>query len=660
MRIRLKILGALLAATLILSAQPTVAPTNAPVGRVRGEEIGGYNVTTSFELGYRHHTVDGNEDKYRADVNFGNGIRLLSGNFTAHSREGHGTYFDEIVLNVQGLGNDPYGFSNLRVQKNKLYRYDLLWRRNDYANPGLYAPQGLHPMNTRRMWQDHEFTIFPQSAFRLTGGIGQNTQTGPALSTIQLFDSRGDEFPLFTNIDRRQREYRLGGQWNTRALRLTIFRGWQQFAEAADSRNDSPQPGFNPNDLVLLTRFRRTEPYSGDTPFWNGSLTAEAGKWFSVSGQGSYAAGRRAYTLDETPLGTDRFGAARNRQILVSGAARRPLATGAATIGIFPGQKVTIINHTAFHQTRMDGDSTLRELNNATADLELLRFQFLGIKMLANSTEAHFRPARWFGIYGGYRYSIRDVRSVEGEAVEDFTGRIEHQQRNRLHAALAGVRFQPARALTISLDSQIGRANLPFTPIAGRNYHTLGGRIQYRTRTMQLSAATQTNYNTNAVSLSEHSSKGRNYSFDGSWTPSRQFAIDGGYGKLHLDTLTGIAYFAGGQPVDDRRSIYISNIHTAHLGARIAAASIVDLYFGYSRVQDTGDGRAAPAAGVDPFLFWQVFPLSFESPQGRVSVRLHQKLRWNFGYQYYRYNEKFLTRQNYRAHTGYTSLLWSF
>jgi hypothetical protein len=660
MRKRLILPSILLTCGAVLPGQPTVAPTDARVGPIRGEDVGGYNVTTSFEAGYRFHTVDGNQDKYRADVNFGNGIRLLSGSLTAHSKEGHGKYFDEIVLNVQGLGNDPYEFSNLRVQKNKLYRYDMLWRMNDYANPGLYAPQGQHPMNTRRMWQDHEFTIFPQSAFRLIGGIGQNTQTGPTLSSIQLFDSRGDEYPLFTNIDRRQREYRLGGQINTRALRLTIFRGWQQFSESTASANDSPQPGNNPDDLQILTRFRRTEPYTGDSPFWNGSLSADAGKWLSVSGQGSYASGRRAFTLDETSFGIDRFGAARNRQVLVSGSARRPLASGAATVGIFPSQKLTITNHTAFHQTRMDGDSTLRELNNGTADLARLRFEFLGIKMFVNSTEAHFRPARWVGFYGGYRYSIRDVRSVEGEAIDDFTDRLEHTQRNRLHAALAGVRFQPTQALTISLDTQVGRADLPFTPIAERNYHTLGGRIQYRTRTVQLSAATQANYNTNSVSMSEHSSRGRNYSFDGSWTPSRKFAVDGGYGKLHLDTLTGIAYFSGGALVDDRKSIYISNVHTGHLGARAAVHDAVELYFGYSRVQDTGDGRPAPQGTPDPFTFWQVFPLSFESPQGRISIRLHQKIRWNFGYQYYRYDEKFLTRQNYRAHTGYTSLLWSF
>ena len=48
------------------------------------------------------------------------------------------------------------------------------------------------------------------------------------------------------------------------------------------------------------------------------------------------------------------------------------------------------------------------------------------------------------------------------------------------------------------------------------------------------------------------------------------------------------------------------------------------------------------------------------STQGRVSLRINEKIRWNAGYQYYGYHEDFSGLQNYRAHTGYTSVLWAF
>ena len=92
---------------------------------------------------------------------------------------------------------------------------------------------------------------------------------------------------------------------------------------------------------------------------------------------------------------------------------------------------------------------------------------------------------------------------------------------------------------------------------------------------------------------------------------------------------------------------------------------------GYTRVQDVGTptraGNVIPAARLEAvtiaagaFVTAQTFPLAFESPLARFSLRLHRNLRWNAGYQFYRYREDFLSRQNYRAHTGYTSVLWSF
>ena len=60
------------------------------------------------------------------------------------------------------------------------------------------------------------------------------------------------------------------------------------------------------------------------------------------------------------------------------------------------------------------------------------------------------------------------------------------------------------------------------------------------------------------------------------------------------------------------------------------------------------------------------FPLKFQSPLARLSVKITNRIRWNVGYQYYGYHEDFFTGQDfttdhaYRAHTGYTSVLWSF
>src|SRR5580765_8122389 len=101
-KIELKPILFTLVLTGTLQAQQVVAPTPEPVGSPRGTNTGDYNVMNSFELGYRFKTVNGNDGMYRSVDNYGNGIRLLGSNLSVNSKDGHGHYFDEILLNTIG------------------------------------------------------------------------------------------------------------------------------------------------------------------------------------------------------------------------------------------------------------------------------------------------------------------------------------------------------------------------------------------------------------------------------------------------------------------------------------------------------------------------------------------------------------------------------
>ena len=105
--------------TALAMAQSTVAPTNEQVGPPRGLNYEGYNILQNFETGFRFYDVDGNLGKYRSDVNYRRGLRLLSSGLTINSREGKGKLFDEILLNTQGLGNDPYQAAVLRKGRHR-------------------------------------------------------------------------------------------------------------------------------------------------------------------------------------------------------------------------------------------------------------------------------------------------------------------------------------------------------------------------------------------------------------------------------------------------------------------------------------------------------------------------------------------------------------
>jgi hypothetical protein len=639
-----------------LYAQQVVAPTPDPVGPARGEDLDNYNITDSFETGYRFGLIDGDLAKYRSDVNYGNGIRLLGSSLSVNSKDGHGILFDQILLNTLGLGNDPYQSASLLIQKNGLYRYDMLWRLDDFYNPGLVGANHLDQMDTQRRMQDHDLTLFPQSHFKVRLGYSRNDQTGPALSSVQEFGITSPVDQTFMDVRREWNEYRIGVEAEFAGFKFTAQHRWDFFKDDSVFSNAGG-----------LAQFTRANPYHGSSPGWFGNLFTNRKHW-GLNARMTYVGGQGDFALNELATGVN-TGATATQQILISGNAQRPELAGDLSLSLYPTDRLTIVNNTSIHTTRIVGDSNFTEFNNATGVSSSVDFEFLGIRTVANATDINYRLTPWIGFFAGYHYSDRLITTVDGFAVtgplQDFNyGRSDH-----MNSGILGVQIRPIKPLTIRLDGEVGTDNQPLTPISERNYHTLGGRADYRTRQLQLSATYSQVYNVNSPDpLTPFSSHSRNYGANASWSPNGRFSLDASYTKLHLDTVSGLAFFAD-TALQTFPTIYISNIHAANFGAHFGLAPRVNLYVGYSITKDTGDGRNGAvqpdASGAVQTLFSSVetFPLTYQSPLARLSIRITPKIRWNAGWQFYRYREEFglvSLSQNYRANTGYTSVLWSF
>jgi hypothetical protein len=676
-------------------AQQVVAPTPAQVGSPRGDNTGNYNITQSFELGYRWNVVGGNLGMYRSVDNYGNGIRLLGSNLTVNSRDGHGNLFDEILLNTMGLGNDPYESAMLRVQKNKLYRYDLLWRSQAYYNPGLtiagsnalngspavssvsnsalLSTGGLHIRDTQRRMQDHDLTLLPQSKVRFRLGYSRNVEDGPALSTVQLFDTNGPGLPVFADVHRQWNEYRLGTDVDLAGFRLTVTRRWDFFKEDTPYTFAGLVGTTTLNDQTALKQYNRSEPIHGANPGWLGNLFTRRKVW-GVNARLTYTAGSRDYILNEAAFGTSQFGGAGNRQILVGGNANRPDLAGDFALSFYPTEKITIVNNTSILSNRIDGASSFSDVQNGNAFGTTVFFRYLAIRTVTNTTDVQYRLSRIFGVYAQYGYSDRLIRRSEASAdpsqfAQSYINDI-YSVSNHMNTGRVGFRVRPWKPFTLNLDGEIGRSNFPLTPVSEKRYHSINGRAEYRTKRAQLSTSYRQMYNLNAPFVfSTYLSHDRQYSSSASWAPRDAISFDASYTKMHLDTRGGIAFFTlnGARPTlsSQSPSYYTSNLHAANLGVRFAWRRRAELFAGYTITKDTGGAHGLPTTGVVQSLLTSVeaFPLTYQSPMGRVSVRITPKIRWNAGWQFYDYAEDvhlFGYNQNYRAHTGFTSVLWSF
>jgi hypothetical protein len=192
-----------------------------------GINSGNYNIKQSVEFGYRFTNFTGSQASYDTFVNLQQGPRLLDMTLEMRSLNHHGFLFDRLYLSNFGYGGDPNNASRLRVGKNRLYDFNVIFRRDqnvwDYsllANPlnpvSTFAntPIGFNPIialsphrfNTRRRMGDYDLTLLPQSKIRFRLGYSHNVNDGPSFSSLH----QGTEALLFQDYRNTVNAYRIG------------------------------------------------------------------------------------------------------------------------------------------------------------------------------------------------------------------------------------------------------------------------------------------------------------------------------------------------------------------------------------------------------------------------------------------------------------------
>ncbi len=659
-------------ASLVLAAQPVVTPTPDRPDDI--EKAGVYTISNSFEMGYRFSDVSGNRDVYRSSVNFGNGLRLFEGQLRINTQEGKGSLFDEFTFNTVGAGNDPYQSSILRVEKNVHYRYDMQFRIVNYFNrlPSLW--NGEHGVDSERVFQNHDLTLFPGTRFEVLLGYDRYNHTRPGFSSEGVSNvgafQKGQFIRLTNNLRRLNNQYRVGVNVRAAGLAITFVQAFDNYKEDTEYGDGSIFPTQATN-VQPVESLRRDEPIHGNTPVTSIAIRTENEHLVGFQGRYVYASGSRNFVLSEDVTALDPArGLSTLRQTVILGEGRRKQGSGDFTLTVMPSDPWTITNTTSINNSRIAGDAALFEMSLFTT--ESIRLEELGVRHISNATEVNFRPVPKFGLYGAYRFSTRRIRTREFFQFPGSDFEVPPaDQENDIHSGVGGFRWRPIRGLRISFDAEVGRADRPLTPISEREFHNETARVQWRKKAFVFGASFKSAVNDNSASLINHSYTSRQFGVNASWTQKDgSFTIDANYTKLDLNTASGIFNFLQAtEPGVERHNFYTSNLHTLYFGSRIQARPRLTFYLGYSLAKDTGDGRSPSySSGVVPNYpnfsfdgdFYNSFPLAYQSPLARLSVQVNRVLSWNFGWQFYTYSEEFIGQQNYHAHVGYSSFRWTF
>jgi hypothetical protein len=723
--------GLALATTLLAltaaAQQPSPSPqknadakTQSPTPAA-GDAGDDYAITSSVELGYRGLRVGGDLDKYQSDLNYKAGPRVFDSTFLVRAKPGTGGDFDDLLVTSTGWGADPQGQMRFQIEKSSAYRFEGNYRRfkyfryvNNFANPNYVAPSlpsnpvtGWHGYDTRQEVGDFDLTLLPKNEklrFRL--GYSPTRYNGPALTSWHY---GGDDFVLMSQSKSRSHEFRVGADWKLGPLDFSLLQGFRRFRDESSIDNHYLNLGANPTTASSAALYSLTKeaPIRGETNYTRFTGHTFLFKRLDLTGRFIYSASRTEFDWTESATAVNfntritNIPGALNPPNLTplaqwnfNGGADRPAARGDFVATFVATDKLRISNTFGvdsfritgsdfyagvFTQTRTTGAGAVTQLPTGTS-YELTKF-----RKLSDTIEGDYQINDRYAFHLGYRYGTTRVEEYVAGANLGNNGAIPvvpsaEAEENHTHAFIGGFKARPVKAWTLFMNVERGVADKVLTRAGQYDYTNVRVRSRYtptRKVAFNLGLITRDNSNPSAVegvSLEDFGVNVRSRVFTSSfdYTANSRLSFGGGYNYNRADTDAVIRYTYAAPPAAapangfyTGHALYYLRNHFFHFDAAAQPFRRLTFYASYRINRDEGQGDRLSDMTAGRFI--SSYPMSYQSPEGRLSLRLDRRLDANFGYQYFNYNESEFVQvgtnvpaQNYHAHLPYVSLRFYF
>ena len=687
-----------------------------------GEDAGGYTITSSIEFGYRGLQVVGDLNKYQSDLNYRVGPRLFDSTFLMKSKDGKGALWDTALVTATGWGGDPSGQVRMSFEQPKWYRFDGTYRKfkyfrflNNFANPNwVFSPSnfsvppkpltGEHGFNTETKMGDFDLTILPKNRLiRFNVGYSPERYNGPAFTNYHI---GGNDFNYPLNLKSRADDYRFGADGTLGPIDFSILQGFRRFRDDT-STNLGATTGINRDPAKgQLTSFFHHEPARGSVDFTRFSLHTFVAKKLDITGRVVYSTTDSTFTFIERYSGTNWNARVSGwppgplpstpntlnlGQYNITGDTNRPSWLGDVGVTFLATDRLRISNTFRVEDFKIRGNAVLSDFfsitrpSGATTVTDTIGFSNLDAhtsieyRKYQNIVEGDFQFNAHNAVHFGYRYGHRRIaQSFEGFNLGS-NGSVPPPTRssssdlaeNNTHAVFGGFKARPGPNWTLYFDAEKGTADNVFSRIGNYDYTNFRAKTRYApNKNLSFNVAVITRDNANpseiaGISLQDFgvSIKSRIFTSAIDWTVSSKFSINTGYNYNWINSDAVVNYFFNNIQHPEGHSVYKVRNNFFFIDTTALLFPRVSLFTSYRINKDNGQGnRVADPAG-NPGILLSSYPFSYQSPEGRIAFRIHRRLDWNVGYQYYNYNESQIVgprRQNYHAHLPYTSLRFYF
>jgi hypothetical protein len=274
------------------SSGSQTAPAGSPPAS-EGKEMGGFQVTQSFELGGRISDVTGSQPMYDTLVNYQTGVRILEQSLTMRSLS-HQDLFDTLTLNSFGWGGDPEEAARVRMAKYGWYNFSFTYQKMQnyfdydlFANP-LNPPTGSpfvpilnspHGFSDRQNLYNFDLVVLPMRRLSFRVDFNHNRIIGPAFSS----DHQGTDALTNQSWDNTLNGFRFGADFRVNkktTLSYTQMLQWYNGGATYSLNNFNSWPLPNGTPVTFgLPWFNSGSPCS--TPLKNGFANPSCNGFFT-------------------------------------------------------------------------------------------------------------------------------------------------------------------------------------------------------------------------------------------------------------------------------------------------------------------------------------------------------------------------------------------
>lgn len=696
-----------------------------------------YEVSSSIELGVRGLSVNGDHEKYRSDLNYRPGFRIFDSSFLIDTKKDE--FFDHILLQTSGWGSDPSGYFRGNVDKSGQYKFTSTIRRNRYYNNLLnFAPTwsqqistgSQHRFNTVRNMGDLDLKLFPDSRkLRLNFGFSYNRSAGPGLynirwpaftGTINTASIRGEEYNVLTDWGSNSDDFRVGAEGKLLGFEVGLNYGYRQFDDRTNFYLPGPNNGNDPSTISgsSATSYDRKYRTKGNTNFVNFFAQRTFADKFDFAGRIIYSVAKS--NVDETDRGVGRTNASSSASAIlldndtmgIVGFAKRPQTRADVGFTYRATEKFRISETFSFDQFNGSGGSNFFETLISRSGTGAARpddfsnvnyWRITSYHKYTNLVEADYDVNRKFSFNAGYKWSHRKealngLPNAFNTTEQAFP--FPESAENTTHAGIFGLRIKPIKEWGIFVDAEFGNADSVFTRTENNRYRTF--RVRSITRmnkwTLNLSAIVRNNTNPGfseaiysqsgnppVVTLlvperqSDATFRTRNFSSSLDWAPNDKWSFSVGHTYDHQTSKVDVIVPVG-SPINTS-TIFTPGISEYYVRDNFFFFDLtahpvnrVTFFASYRIDRDTGQGSKLITRPQDMIYS---YPMRFQTPEAKLSIKLSRNIDWDLGYKYYSYWENVpytpygaalvnnvvqytggqrYPQQNYTAHMPYTSL----